>query len=156
MLTRRSPAGAPARREGVAPGDGPPFAAMPDMRGMFIVNIVAGAVGTLLAVLLLVAGIGMIRSRPWSRTLHIRWAWIKIVTAIAIAAVTAVMTKRMFDSMFDAMDTGAQTPMPFGSAFGTFAAVAGTVVNLVFILAYPVVVLFLMRNARLKDWLSTR
>ncbi len=96
-----------------------------------------------LAVLLLIAGIQMLRSSPSGRTLHLWWA----IPKIAAAVLWAVATYHFWGGVF----TGSTTN-PTGEERLVAAIVGGG--GLVIALAWPVTVLFLLRARSLREYYS--
>ena len=59
------------------------------------------------------AGIGVLRRRPWSRSAAVGWAVAKILYVIPTSVLGYLFTKAQFDAMEQAaIDSG--TPMPTG------------------------------------------
>ncbi len=83
------------------------------MRQYVVPNSIMMVVGTVVAAWLLVAGIGVLRRRPWSRRAAVGWAVAKILYAIPGSVLGYLLNKALFDAMEQAaIDSG--TPMPTG------------------------------------------
>ncbi len=76
-------------------------------------SLISWVVGTVVAAWLLVAGIGVLRRRPWSRSAAVGWAVAKILYVIPTSVLGYLFYKAKFDAMEQAaIDSG--TPMPTG------------------------------------------
>ena len=135
---------------------GPPNAmamAMVQSPGQMWFNLISGTIFAGLAILLVVAGIGLLKSRAWARVWHLRWAVTKIVVLIISSVISAFLMAKMMGSMMTAMPGNARgtpqvaTAMQVGVYFGTFCW-------LLFLIAYPIVVLVLLRRPVVRDYLE--
>ena len=107
-------------------------------------SLVVYLTSTILSVLLLIGGIGVLRRRGWSgRTLNI-WAILRILQAIPAVIVTYLMNDAMFEAMEEAAASGggATAQMPSG-IFSVMATVglAAVIIQLLIYWALPVFVL---------------
>lgn len=110
---------------------------------------VTGCVNAVLALVLLVAGILMLSSKPIARKLHLWWAWIKIVASLGTAVATYFF---WMEFMTQAITANGQANTAV--AANTAAIVMGTLPALVAML-YPIAVLITMRSQKLKNYLSS-
>jgi hypothetical protein len=96
--------------------------------------------GILLNVLMVIAGVGLLRMSEWGRRLALgvawlkllRWALIVIVTLVVIVPITAETTQKVLqevDKQAKAKSGGAGTPFPMAT-LGQFAAVAAAVTSI--------------------------
>ena len=107
-----------------------PLAAMSVYRGPIIATSI---VSSLVAVLLIFGGIGLVRRRPWGARVVRFWAVLKIVVSIQIAILTVLNTQASMAA------STAQTTMPkqWGAISMGFAVVAGAL-GLLWFWALPV------------------
>ncbi len=83
------------------------------MRQYVVPTSISMVVATVLAAWLLVAGIGVLRHRPWSRGATVGWAVAKIIYAIPASVLGYFHYKAQLEAMEQAaIDSG--TPMPTG------------------------------------------
>ncbi len=80
------------------------------MRQYAVPTVIMTVVGTVLSAWLLVAGIGVLRRRPWSRGAAVGWAVAKILYTIPVSVLGYFIIKAQFEAMEQpAIDSG--TPM---------------------------------------------
>ena len=80
------------------------------MRQYAVPNLIFMVVGTVLAAWLLVAGIGVLRRRPWSRSAAVGWAVAKTLFTIPYSVLGYLLHNALLDAMEQAaIDSG--TPM---------------------------------------------
>ena len=98
-----------------------------------------------LAVLLLVASIGMLRRREWSVRAAVLWGWAKSVSAIGGTIVTAIVFRRSIPFL------QSQLPPEVMGPETVRALIVGVVcISLVLGLSTPVFVLIWFRRARIR------
>jgi hypothetical protein len=95
-----------------------PFAAL---RHWGVWLSLVNAIGVLVAVMLLIGGIGLLRRRPWSGTLLIAWAIIRIPLAFAETVVGIGMQQEQLAAM--SSQPGGAMVSAFASGFAWFGAV---------------------------------
>ena len=82
------------------------------LRGFVVINAVAAVVGSALGVLLLIGGIGLMRRRPWSRTVLVVWSITRAVFAVPAVIVGYFMSTAQFEAMEEAAESsGGAMPM---------------------------------------------
>jgi hypothetical protein len=111
-------------------------------------SLVDGVLRLVLALLLIAAGILVLREHPLGRKLHLIWAWVKIPAALLSTAASWHMTSRMFAAM------PATPGVPPGSIM--VGMLIGTAFYLVFACAYPIAVLIVMRTRTVRNYYSAR
>lgn len=104
---------------------------------------------SLVAAALLVGGIGMVRRKAWGRTWHVWWAWVKIVTAVGMAAATALMQRAQFASM----SNSGSSPPGLAAMGSVMMAVTG-IFLLFFYWAYPTVILIWMHRRSIREQIA--
>jgi hypothetical protein len=106
-----------------------------------------------LAVMLIIAGIGLIKGREKGRVMSIRYAWtsigMKLMTFIYTIAVVIPATKRMTDAMYAGLPSG------LGNTMGSFMQYS-QLFTIIMTCAYPVVVLIIMKGQKIKEYLAGR
>ncbi|MFM2169793.1 MAG: hypothetical protein RI957_22 [Verrucomicrobiota bacterium] len=106
-----------------------------------------------LAVMLIIAGIGLLKSRESGRVTSIRYAWTSIVTKIIslVYTISFVMpaTKRMTDAMYQGLPGG------MGDTMGLVAQYS-QVFTILITFTYPIVVLVVMKGEKVRQYLSGR
>lgn len=117
----------------------------PTFRLFMQVTIVLGGVASLV---LLVAGIGLLLTKAWGRTLSVGYAWYAIVSAIVG---TIVQWIYVVQPMLAAVK-GAEGP----AAMGAMGGVVGGLLGGLFALAYPIVLLVFMNRAVVRAALAPR
>lgn len=104
-------------------------------------TIVQAAMGFLLSVLIIFAGIGLLQFRPWGRTASIYYAIIKL---LLVVAGIIVMVLQMFP-LTAAWDP--QNPVAVSQLFGAIGGIVGSC----FEIAYPIILLVFMNRAAFKQ-----
>ncbi len=102
-------------------------------------TVALGLAATGLAVMLITAGIQTLRDKTSGLRLHRTWAWLRIALAVPALAVAGWGTVQVGDFI------------GMGSLFWV-GVVAGVVVQIAMTVSYPLVVLFLLRTQRIRDW----
>ena len=83
-------------------------------RRFMVPMLISLMVGTPLSVWLLVAGIGLVRRRPWSRTASVGWALAKVLYVIPASVLNYVVNKATIEAMEQAAaDSGQAMPGGF-------------------------------------------
>lgn len=115
----------------------------PTFRLFMQVTIVLGGLASLV---LLAAGIGLLLTKAWGRTLSVGYAWYAIVAAIIGMIVQWIY---VVQPMLAAMK-GAEGP----AAMGALGGVVGGLLGGIFSLVYPVVLLVFMNRAAVRAALA--
>ena len=115
----------------------------PTYRTLMMVLI---GLGLLAAVALLVAGVGLLRSRAWGRTLSIGYAWYGIVGAIVGMIVNWIYLVQPMLAKWNPA---------FGPAeAATVSTAVSGILGGCFGMLYPIVLLVFMSRPALRDWLA--
>lgn len=109
-------------------------------------TVVASLLGTVLAVVLLVAGIGLLKRAAWARPTCQIWAVLKMLLAVATAVVGSLIQRDMLSAM-SRMDPN-MPALPAGFAEG--AASVGLVFALAWGWALPVFLLVWFARGKIK------
>jgi len=119
------------------------------MREMSGLTIVGGLLSMFAAVLLFVAGVGLVKCRPWSGKLCNTWAFLKIVVLIFSTYVGYMTQQAMMEAMIQNNPNMAANPgMMIGASIGVF-------IGLVWGLALPVFMLIWFSRAKVKQEVAT-
>lgn len=112
-------------------GPNPVLDAMQGNRGYQVFSFVSMVLGAVFTTLLVVAGVGMLKMKPWSRKLSVVYSLYAIVSAIAglIINVTLVFGP--------ALNEAAPGPDRMGLMFGMISTIVGSVIGVI----YPVALL---------------
>ncbi|MEL7239011.1 MAG: hypothetical protein AAGK78_09115 [Planctomycetota bacterium] len=124
-----------------------PFAAVSG--GWIATSVLLSLASLALAGMLIVAGIGAVRLRPWSLRLHVWWALLKIPIAIAVNVVGAFISMQVFASMQNTAATPGNAVFTSGAM--NYFAILGAVFNLLVAIAYPVAVLIATRFRAVRE-----
>jgi hypothetical protein len=108
------------------------------------------ALNLIAAVLLLPAGIGLLKRRLWGVRLTRTWARVKMVMVVGVAALTYVMQQQMWAAMTKQNAPGS----PFGPMEGVMVATA-VVFALVWGWALPVFMLIFLSRRKVKEHIDT-
>lgn len=157
------PMGAPLPTDpNAAPATIAPLAGWAISWGMVAVQIAAQVVGLVLAGVLLWAGIEMLRNRRRGLSIHRRWAWWKIIWIVLVVMMLEPwMMSQMMSAMFARMPGGtnaaggAGNANPLPGSFSTWMAVFSALMNGIFALIYPILVLVLTRLKSFKTHAET-
>ena len=115
------------------------------MKGTELLSVVCGILGIVLAVLLLVSGIGLTKRRPWSPKMCKVWAVLKMLLVV-FTTVSGVMVQR---SSFEAMSQQSNAP---GFQQGMFIGMLiGTCFGLLWGWALPVFMLIWFSRSKIKE-----
>ncbi len=106
-----------------------------------------------LTVMLIIAGIGLLKSRDLGRVMSIRYAWASIVTKVIGVAYTIAFvmpaTKRMTDTLYQGL------PGAMGNTMGSVMQYS-PLFSILVTFTYPVVVLFMMNHDKVRQYLAGR
>lgn len=110
---------------------------------MMPLQVTISGLKALAAMLLIAAGIGVLRRRRWGRTAMVAWGWSAIAVGIVVTILTAAMQVRMMDAM-----TATGGSMPPGMS--RVMAVASALIVSAFMFPAPIFVLvwFWMPSSR--------
>ncbi len=126
------------------------FQAMEDLKPWMII----GAVLTLaLGILLLVAGIGLVRRRAWSPTACMVWAGIKMMFVVGNTILADMAQQAQFEAMQEMMQQDPNMPAGMPAMMGSFMQVFGVFAIVVGILwgwALPVFLLIWFSRSKIK------
>lgn len=107
----------------------------------------------ILVVMLIIAGIGLLKSRDHGRQMSIRYAWTSIITKLIALTYTIAyvmpVTKRMTDSLYQGMPGG------MGNTLSTIMQYS-QVFSILMTFVYPVVVLCVMKGEKVRQYLAGR
>jgi hypothetical protein len=122
---------------------GPKVQIIPDgpMFGLFVVSIVLGGA---FSIVLLVAGIGLMKYKKWGRTLSIAYSWFNIVFAIvSTIANVGVAISKAFEVGIEDQEKAQQIGAAVGGGVGGCLGIV-----------YPLVLLIFMYNRNLRNSLE--
>jgi hypothetical protein len=106
-----------------------------------------------LAVMLIIAGIGLLKSRDSGRQMSIRYAWASIITKLISLGFTIAIvipaTKRMTDTLYQGM------PGTMSNTMGSVMQYS-QVFSILVTFTYPVIVLFMMKSEKVRQYLAGR
>ena len=111
------------------------------------------AFAMVLAVMLIIAGIGLLKRRESGRVMSIRYAWtsigMKVIVLLALLTFMMPATTRYNEAMFSGM------PGEMGSTMNIVTQVT-QVLSIFISCIYPIVVLIMMRKEKVKTFLATQ
>jgi hypothetical protein len=129
------------------------MAMMNYMNEMQVFTYVSLAFSMILSVLLIIAGIGLLKGRESGRVMSLRYAWASLVTkAITFAFTIAVVmpaTKRMTDTLYQGL------PGNMGNTMGSFMQYS-QLITILFTCIYPIIVLVVMKGQKIKEYMAAR
>jgi hypothetical protein len=129
------------------------MAMMNYMNEMQVFTYVSLAFSMILSVLLIIAGIGLLKGRESGRVMSLRYAWASLVTkAITFAFTIAVVmpaTKRMTDTLYQGL------PGNMGNTMGSFMQYS-QLITILFTCIYPIIVLVVMKGEKIKQYMAAR
>jgi len=106
-----------------------------------------------LAVMLIIAGIGLLKGREKGRVMSIRYAWAslaaKLVGIVMTVAIVMPATKRMTDTLYQGMPGGMANTM--GSVM-QYSQLFGLLITC----TYPIIVLVVMKGQKIKEYMAAR
>lgn len=134
--------------------------AMTGMGPLIITMGVMSVVALGVSVLLLVAGIQLVKRQRSSVKLHVAWAWVRILVVLAEVGAGLVMNRAMTTAMLESMPKGPNAPPPgMMSTIMLMSGVCSAVFMLVLFLAYPITVLIVLSKpwakAEIARWGTT-
>jgi hypothetical protein len=107
----------------------------------------------ILAIMLIVAGIGLLKGRVNGRVMSLRYAWISLVTKIVsfIIAIAVVMpaTKRMAEALYQNL------PGTYSQTMVDLMQYSPLIVILISCV-YPIIVLVVMKGQKIKEYMAAR
>ncbi len=106
-----------------------------------------GAAGMVVATLLLIAGIGMVRRRPWSVSASRWWAVLKMLFVVVQTALGAVMQKEMIEEM----TKNDPNVAAMGTGFMSAMFIVGYALGLLWGWAYPIFLLIWLSRGKVKE-----
>lgn len=116
-------------------------------------SYISGAFASVLAIMLIMAGIGLLKRRESGRVMSIRYAYtsigLKVITLIMMLTFLMPATTRYNEAMFSGM----------GSSLGNTMNAAIKVSQILGVLIaciYPIVVLIMMRKEKVKTFLASQ
>jgi hypothetical protein len=94
------------------------------------------------SVLLLIAGIQLIKRQKSAVPMHVAWSWIRIFVGILEVIASLMLNRAMTTAILESMPKGPNGPPPaMMSSIMLVSGVCGGIFGLVVVLAYPIVVL---------------
>lgn len=109
--------------------------------------IIEGVICLVLSIVLLVAGIGLLKRKAWSRVTSIAWAVSRILLTIA-GLIYMLPKTQQIQEMAESMEG---QPMPGSSGMGQTLS---DIPSIIMVIAYPVVTLIFMFGADMKNALK--
>ena len=113
-----------------------------------LISLISAAPALCLAVLLLVAGISVVRDSPKAARRHWIYVWVKI----PVILLSTVMSAMMYNFIFSGMPA---PPGPAGKGVQTLMVVFSMAGSVIFSLAYPVTLIIVFSMRRVKDYYVT-
>ncbi|HRJ49848.1 MAG TPA: hypothetical protein PKU91_04910, partial [Phycisphaerales bacterium] len=125
------------------------FRSMENWTGSLVaINLLLGG----LAVLLIVAGIGLLRRRRWGAAWMVRWSILKIIAGIAFAVVSALMQRDQIHAMAGSQNDPAASAV---LGMGPLMIVVTAVFALVWTATFPVFVLVWMGRGTIRKTIAS-
>jgi len=106
-----------------------------------------------LIVLLLMAGVNLIKNRDRGRVLSVRYAWTSIGMKLAGLVLMVVFALPAATRMNEAIL--GSTPQQFGNMMGAVTTVS-SLIGMASTLIYPILVLFIINGQKVRDYLAGR
>lgn len=129
-------------------------AAMFEAMGTYIPIVSCGwFINGLLGIVLLIAGIKMIKRQPQGASLTTFWTWAETVTILVMATMQGFFYTRMFDAM-SAVGAGPGGGPAMPAGFSTGMGVATAIFIVVFGLIYPVFLFIWMSRRSVRDHIA--
>jgi hypothetical protein len=129
------------------------MAMMNYMNELQVFTYVSHACSLLLAVMLIVAGIGLLKGREQGRVMSLRYAWTSLVTKAIMFVITIVVvmpaTKRMTETMYQNL------PGTMSNTMGSLLQYS-QLVTILFTCLYPIIVLVVMKGQKIKEYMAAR
>ncbi|MBT8038286.1 MAG: hypothetical protein KJO21_12155 [Verrucomicrobiae bacterium] len=111
---------------------------------LMVYSYIDAGLKVVLGLILLVAGVGLLKKKLWGQKMSLFWAVARIVAAGVMTVVTLGPT-REFQEKVGQMDGGQQ------EQFQQMAQGVGSVMGVVFIAVYPVLCLIFLTKKKVKD-----
>lgn len=118
-------------------------------QGSIALQSVTGILSGILAVLLLVAGIFTIRAKPIGRTLHLWWAWLKIVASMFGAIVAYLFWQELLTQ------AQANAAQPNAAAMPATVSIVMSLMSLGIAVLYPIAVLIVMYARSVRNYMAS-
>ena len=126
------------------------------MRELHFFTWITSAFSLTLIIMLVMAGLALLKAKDLGRVLSLRYAWtsiaMKVMTIIFTIIWVVPATKRMTEQMYQGMKT---VPGNMSSLMSSVAAYS-TLISICFTFIYPIIVLVMMRNEKIKNYLAGR
>lgn len=123
------------------------------MSEMATYTYLAIAMNAVLIVMLIIAGIGLLKVREKGRVMSVRYAWTSLAMKLVIVIYTIVAvipaTKRYTDTIYQGMPAG------LGNTMGSMMQY-GQILTILFYCIYPIFVLVVMRGQKVRGFLAGR
>lgn len=107
----------------------------------------------ILAVMLIIAGIGLLKKRESGRVMSIRYAWAsiaaKVITLVMMLTFMMPATTRYNEAMFSSIGSGMGSTMNLVTQISQLVGLAMTLI-------YPIVVLIMMHKEKVKTFLAAQ
>lgn len=130
-------------------GEGNEFDAMFDeLGGLMIYIYMDAAVKVILGVVLLIAGIGLLKKKLWAKNLSVFWAVAWIVAAVGMTLLTMGPAREFNEKM---SETGGSQQEQFQQALQG----AGNIVGIIFVCIYPVLTMIFLTKKHVTDSLNS-
>ena len=117
-------------------------------------NLAVSCFAALLAVTLLIGGIGLVRQRPWAARAIVIWAILKMLHAAPAAMVTYLTQMASFRAMREAAETSPGGPGQVPPGFFAIleaAGIGGMVASLLWYWALPAFMLIWFSRRKIRD-----
>jgi len=130
-------------------GESNEFNAMFDeLGGLMIYIYVDGAVKIILGVVLLIAGIGLLKKKLWAKNISVFWAVARIVAAVGMTILTMGPAREFQEKMSEA---GGSQQEQFQLALQG----AGNIIGVVLVCIYPVLTMIFLTKKHVTDSLKS-
>lgn len=106
-----------------------------------------------LSIWLLIAGIGLVRFKPWSVRNHQLWALVKIVIVVLGTCLSYLFAEESVRQVNDQLSQQGQVTPPFTMSVEIMYIVLS--VSLVWFLVYPVILLLFMSRNKIREEIQT-
>ncbi len=111
--------------------------------------IISGALTMVLAIVVLIGGIGLLRRRAWGRSTCLTWAGLKIVLVVGNSVLSYIVQQSQFQAMAEDLNMAGSMP-GFLPALMQAMGVVGLVVGLLWGWALPVFMLIWFSRRKIK------
>jgi len=119
----------------------------PFSRRMSVVTLFSAVLTLTAAIVLLIAGISVIRDSPKGARRHWIYVWVKLPIVLLSTVISAMTYKAIFGRM-----AGSMPPGPLGGGLGTLMVVFSVAGSLIISLAYPVTLMIVFSTRRVRDY----